>query len=185
MGRWLYRVKQITPSNYQAGSDTTQARGKIEPTEPTKAPSVGFVGSVSGGTPKTISVHREMVRACNLSGLSVRELEDGLSDSDLADIRDGIVTAEVLAEYGMLFKDSGYFFKRDTSQQEPRDEKNKRQPIPPVNAESLSTCSAWPPRKQRARDQFIDHVMNCDYCYGPRDRYCEIGSKWRERFYWM
>ncbi|AXS83253.1 hypothetical protein D0851_09500 [Marinobacter sp. Arc7-DN-1] len=181
MGRWLERLKQTTPGG--ATSETIQSGGTIEPTEPTKAPSVGFVGSVSGGTPKTISVHREIVRACNLAGLSLRDLEAGLSDDDLVDIRQGIVTAEVLADYGRLFKDPGYFWKRDTSQPAPWGKETKHQTMSPVKVEKPSTFNAWPPRKQHARDQFIDHVMDCDYCYGPRDRYCEIGSKWREFFY--
>ena len=182
MGRWLDRLKAPSPSSERAGSEPTKTRDAIKPTEPTKAPSVGFVGSVSGGTPKTISVHREIVRACNLAGLSLRDLEAGLSDDDLAAIRDGIMTAEVLAEYGRLFKDSGYFWKRNTSQHEPWDEETKK---PPATAEKPSASNAWPPRKQQARDQFINHVLECDYCYGPRDRYCEIGSKWREFFYCM
>ena len=185
MGRWLDRVKQTTPSNDRAGSDTAQAGRMVEPTEPTKAPSVGFVGSISGGTPKTVSALHEMVRACNLSGLSLRDLEAGLSDDDLADIQTGIVTAEVLAEYGKLFNDSGYFWKRETIQQEPRREEANPGPIPPVEAEKPSTSNAWPPRKKQARDNFINHVLECDYCYGPRDRYCDIGSKWREFYYWM
>ncbi|OAN88967.1 hypothetical protein A8B84_10330 [Marinobacter sp. EhC06] len=120
-----------------------------------------------------------------MSGLPLRDLEAGLSDDDLTDIRDGIVTAEVLADYGRLFKDPGYFWKRDTSQPEPWAEAPEQQPAPPVNVEKPSTSNAWPERKQQARDHFINHVLECDYCYGPRDRYCEIGSKWREFFYWM
>ncbi|QTN43083.1 hypothetical protein [Marinobacter salsuginis] len=120
-----------------------------------------------------------------MSGLYLRDLEAGLSDDDLADIQDGNVTAEVLAEYGELFKQSGYFWKRDTSQQKPWDEAPDHQPAAPVTVEKPSTFNAWPERKQQARDQFINHVLICDYCYGPRDRYCPIGSSWREFFYSM
>ena len=185
MGRWLDRLKAPSPCVERAVSDTHRADDDLNPTEPSKPNSIGFIGSVSGDTPKTKSVHREIVRACEMSGLCLRDLEAGLSDDDLADIQDGIVTAEVLAEYGELFKESGYFWKRDTSQREPWDEETKKPPMPPVKAEKPSTSNVWPPRKQEARDQFINHVLECDYCYGPRDRYCEIGSKWREFFYWM
>ena len=185
MGRWLKLLKQTYPRADGASKDTKHSNDSVSPTEPTKAYSVGFVASISGDTPKTISGHREIVRACSLAGLSLRDVEAGLSDDDLADIRDGIVTAEVLAEYGRLFKESGYFWKRDTSQKAPWDEETKKPPMPPAKAEKPSTSNAWPPRKQQARDHFINHVLQCDYCYGPRDRYCDIGSKWREFFYWM
>ena len=185
MGRWLDRLKTPSPCFERAVNDTHRAGEDLNPIEPSKPNSIGFIGSVSGDTPKTISVRHEIVRACDLSGFSVRELEDGLSDNDLADIQDGILTAEVLAEYGELFKESGYFWRRDTSLQEPRDEGPEQQPAVPVTVEKPSTCNAWPERKQQARDQFINHVLICDYCYGPRDRYCEIGSSWREFFYSM
>ena len=185
MGRWLDRLKQPSPNSNRTDSETGQDGTTHKPTEPTKAPSVGFVGSVSGGTPKTISVHREIARACNLSEISLRDLEAGLSDDDLADIRQGIVTAEMLAAYAGLFRGPGYFWKRDASTYEPWEGEPPQQPMPPVEIDKPSASNAWPPLKRQARDQFISHVMECSYCYGPRDRYCESGSKWREFFYSM
>ncbi|AKV95751.1 hypothetical protein ACP86_06010 [Marinobacter sp. CP1] len=171
MGRWLDRVKQTTPSNDRAGSDTTQAGGMVEPTEPTKAPSVGFVGCVSGGTPKTKTIYRELIQACRGLRLLPSELKAGLDNDDLRDIGAGAINREHLRAYARFLAENGHFVRLDRKTDVPNRDDAKERPRP------LDSPALRP-----ARDRFYGHIPGCSICNPNRGRYCRDAWELREQY---
>ncbi|MAO14400.1 MAG: hypothetical protein CMG82_14125 [Marinobacter sp.] len=163
-GRWLDRINNTNPDN------------KHELTKLTKPPSVSFVSCISGSSPKTKTIYRELIQACRGLRLLPSELKAGLDDDDLRDIEAGTLNREHLRAYARFLVENGHFCQLDREAEAPNreDVKEYHQPERTLPLDS--------PALRAARDRFYGHIFGCSTCNPNRGRYCREAWELREQY---
>lgn len=99
-------------------------------------------------------------------GANPRILRSLLSDDDMEDIAEGIISRSHLISYFRLMRSDGVPLTVD----EPTFQSALEN-----RSEHVQSMQAWKP----AHDALINHLMSCEGCYAPSNRYCAIGTTLR------
>jgi hypothetical protein len=93
-----------------------------------------------------------------------------LDSDDMRDIAEGATSRAHLLAYFRLMRSDGHPLADDTP--EPTRQPQSR----PGHVELMQ---AWKP----AHDALINHLMACQLCHAPRNRYCPEGQQLRENYH--